>query len=205
MTLSVSVKMPISSQPAMIEMLKANGLNWPTFANRFLGFLTADQLEDLLKLKSFKVLVDAEFKVMSLEQQEEMMDAQFKKLVELDSDVKFVADMIYWNGPATAKCKKCMAHNSYKAKLCIWTIIKVVLLSAIASELLLVFSDATCVTDAWGLFTKPMSGTGAVAVCEHIASLQRCFDMIQCHEHAKSSLHLRTDFADSFLVLTLLS
>ncbi|KNE73297.1 hypothetical protein AMAG_17464 [Allomyces macrogynus ATCC 38327] len=76
------------------------------------------------------------------------MDAQFKDLIELDSDVKFVADAIYWNGPAGAERKKCMAHNSYKAKSCIRSIIKVVLPSAVASELLPVFSDATCVADA---------------------------------------------------------
>ncbi|KNE54006.1 hypothetical protein AMAG_17604 [Allomyces macrogynus ATCC 38327] len=204
MTLSVSVKTPISGQPAMIEMLKADGSNWPMFADRFLGFLTADQLEDLLELKSFKVLVDADFEVVSLEQQEEMTDAQFKKLIELDLDVKFVADAIYWNGLVAAECKKCMAHNSYKAKSCIWSIIKVVLPSAVVSELLLVFLDATCVANAWvllcthfdkhsvqahltnikGLFTKPMSGSGAEAVCEHIANLQRRFDMIQRHERA---------------------
>ncbi|KNE63341.1 hypothetical protein AMAG_08480 [Allomyces macrogynus ATCC 38327] len=162
MTSSVSVKTPISSQP----------------------------LKDLFKLKSYKVMVDAEFEVVSLEQQEEMTDVQFKKLIELDLDVKFVANVIYWNGLATAECKTCMPHNSYKAKSCIWSIIKVVLLSAIASKLLLVFSDATCVTDAWallcahfdkhstqahlanvkGLFTKPMSGSGAPAVCKHIAN-----------------------------------
>ncbi|KNE64528.1 hypothetical protein AMAG_19241 [Allomyces macrogynus ATCC 38327] len=77
MTSSVSVKTPISSPPVTIEMLKADGSNWPTFADRFLGFLTANQLKDLLKLKSFKVLVDADFEVMLLEQQEEMTDAQF--------------------------------------------------------------------------------------------------------------------------------
>ncbi|KNE72615.1 hypothetical protein AMAG_20616 [Allomyces macrogynus ATCC 38327] len=183
MTSSVSVKTPISSQPATIEMLKADGSNWPTFADRFLGFLTADQLEDLLELKSFKILVNADFEVVSLQQQEEMTDAQFKKLIELDSDVKFVADAIFWNGPAGAERKKCMAHNSYKAKSCIRSIIKVVLPSAVASELLPVFSDATCVADAWallrarfdkrsaqahlanvkGLFTKTMSGSGAAA------------------------------------------
>ncbi|KNE73367.1 hypothetical protein AMAG_17519 [Allomyces macrogynus ATCC 38327] len=225
MTSSVSVKTPISGQPATIEMLKADGSNWPTFADRFLGFLTADQLEDLLELKSFKILVDADFEVVSLQQQEEMTDAQFKKLIELDSDVKFVADAIFWNGPAGAERKKCMAHNSYKAKSCIRSIIKVVLPSAVASELLPVFSDATCVADAWallrarfdkrsaqahlanvkGLFTKPMSGSGAAAVREHIADLQRRFDVIRRHERAKSSSHLRTDFADSFLVLALLS
>ncbi|KNE73439.1 hypothetical protein AMAG_20773, partial [Allomyces macrogynus ATCC 38327] len=134
MTSSVSVKTPISGQPATIEMLKADGSNWPTFADRFLGFLTADQLEDLLELKSFKILVDADFEVVSLQQQEEMTDAQFKKLIELDSDVKFVADAIFWNGPAGAERKKCMAHNSYKAKSCIRSIIKVVLPSAVASE-----------------------------------------------------------------------
>ncbi|KNE54005.1 hypothetical protein AMAG_17603 [Allomyces macrogynus ATCC 38327] len=150
MTLSVSVKTPISGQPAMIEMLKADGSNWPMFADRFLGFLTADQLEDLLELKSFKVLVDADFEVVSLEQQEEMTDAQFKKLIELDLDVKFVADAIYWNGLVAAERKKCMAHNSYKAKSCIWSIIKVVLPSAVVSELLLVFLDATC-----GMATPP--------------------------------------------------
>ncbi|KNE67315.1 hypothetical protein AMAG_12381 [Allomyces macrogynus ATCC 38327] len=95
MTSSVSVKTPISSQPATIEMFKADGSNWLTFADRFLSFLTADQLEDLLELKSFKVLVDADFEVVSLQQQEEMTDAQFKKLIELDSDVKFVADAIF--------------------------------------------------------------------------------------------------------------
>ncbi|KNE68564.1 hypothetical protein AMAG_19748 [Allomyces macrogynus ATCC 38327] len=172
MTSSVLVKTPISGQPATIEMLKADGSNWPTFADCFLCFLTTDQLEVLLELKSFKVLVDAYFEVVSLEQQEEMTDAQFKKLIELDSDVKFVADAIYWNGSAGAERKKCMAHNSYKAKSCIRSIIKVVLPSAIASELLPDFSDATCVADAWallrarcceqahlanvkGLFTKP--------------------------------------------------
>ncbi|KNE62780.1 hypothetical protein AMAG_07965, partial [Allomyces macrogynus ATCC 38327] len=225
MTSSVSVKTPISGQPATIEMLKADGSNWLTFADRFLGFLTADQLEDLLELKSFKILVDTNFEVMSLQQQEEMTDVQFKKLIELDSDVKFVADMIYWNSPAGAECKKCMAHNSYKAKSCIWSIIKVVLLSAIASELLPVFLDATCVTDVWallharfdkrsvqahlanvkGLFTKPMSGSGAAAVHEHIADLQCRFDVIRRHERAKSSSHLRTNFANLFLVLALLS
>ncbi|KNE70577.1 hypothetical protein AMAG_14699 [Allomyces macrogynus ATCC 38327] len=133
MTSSVSVKTPISGQPATIEMLKADGTNWPTFADRFLGFLTADQLEDLLELKSFKILVDANFEVVSLQQQEEMTDAQFKKLIELDSDVKFVANALYWNGLVAAERKKCMAHNSYKAKSCIWSIIKVVLLSAIVS------------------------------------------------------------------------
>ncbi|KNE73018.1 hypothetical protein AMAG_17292 [Allomyces macrogynus ATCC 38327] len=181
MTLSVSVKTPISGQPVTIEMLKANGSNLPTFADRFLGFLTADLLEDLLELKSFKVLVDADFEVVLLEQQEEMMDVQFKKLIELDSDVKFVANAIYWNGPVGAKCKKCMAHNSYKAKSCIRSIIKVVLPSGVASKLLPVFLDATCVANAWamlrarldkrstqahladvkGLFMKPMSGSGA--------------------------------------------
>ncbi|KNE63733.1 hypothetical protein AMAG_08818 [Allomyces macrogynus ATCC 38327] len=191
MTSSVSVKTPISGQPAIIEMLKADGLNWPTFADRLLGFLTADLLEDLLDLKSYKVLVDAEFEVVSLEQQEEMTDAQFKILIELNLDVKFVADATYWNGLADAKCKKCMAHNSYKAKSCIQTTIKVFLPSAIASELLPVFSDATCVADAWallrgrfdkrsaqahlinvkGLFMKPMSGSGAAAVHKHIANL----------------------------------
>ncbi|KNE73369.1 hypothetical protein AMAG_17520 [Allomyces macrogynus ATCC 38327] len=225
MTLSVSVKTPISSQLVMIEMLKADGLNWPMFPNRFLGFLTADQLEDLLELKSFKVLVDANFEVMSLEQQEEMMDTQFKKLIELDSDVKFVADAIYWNGLVVAERKKCMAHNSYKAKSCIWSIIKVILPSVVASKLLPVFSDATCVANAWallhtrfdkhsaqahlanvkGLFTKPMLGSGAAPVCKHNADLQRRFDVIWHHEPAKSSLHLCTDFADLFLVLALLS
>ncbi|KNE64530.1 hypothetical protein AMAG_19243 [Allomyces macrogynus ATCC 38327] len=151
MTSSVLVKTPISGQPAMIEMLKADGSNWPTFADHFLSFLTADQLEDQLELKSFKVLVDTDFEVVLLEQQEEMMDVQFKKLIELNSDVKFVADAMYWNGPVGAECKKCMAHNSYKAKSCIWSIIKVVLLSAIVLELLLVFLDATCVADAWAL------------------------------------------------------
>ncbi|KNE70939.1 hypothetical protein AMAG_15204 [Allomyces macrogynus ATCC 38327] len=116
MTSSVSVKMPISGQPAMIEMLKADGSNWLTFADHFLGFLTTNQLEDLLELKSFKILVDADFEVVSLQQQEEMTDVQFKKLIELDSDVKFVADAIYWNGLVAAEHKKCMAHNSYKAK-----------------------------------------------------------------------------------------
>ncbi|KNE73404.1 hypothetical protein AMAG_20760 [Allomyces macrogynus ATCC 38327] len=199
MTSSVSVKTPISGQPATIEMLKADGSNWPTFANRFLGFLTTDQLEDLLELKSFKILVDADFEVVSLQQQEEMTDAQFKKL---------------WSSIRT-----------YKAKSCIRSIIKVVLPSAVASELLPVFSDATCVADAWallrarfdkrsaqahlanvkGLFTKPMSGSGAAAVGEHIADLQRRFDVVRRHERAKSSSHLRTDFADSFLILALLS
>ncbi|KNE73340.1 hypothetical protein AMAG_17564, partial [Allomyces macrogynus ATCC 38327] len=97
MTSSVLVKMPIFGQPVTIEMLKANGLNWLTFANCFLGFLTADQLKEQLKLKSYKVLVDAKFEVMSLKQQEEMMDVQFKKLIELNLDVKFVANAIYWN------------------------------------------------------------------------------------------------------------
>ncbi|KNE56811.1 hypothetical protein AMAG_17974 [Allomyces macrogynus ATCC 38327] len=125
-------------------MLKANGSTWPTFASCFSSLLTADQLEDLLKLKSYKILVDTDFEVVSLQQQEEMTDAQFKKLIELDSDVKFVANAIYWNSPAGAERKKCMAHNSYKDKSCIQSIIKVVLLSAVASELLPVFSDATC-------------------------------------------------------------
>ncbi|KNE67920.1 hypothetical protein AMAG_13108 [Allomyces macrogynus ATCC 38327] len=130
MTLSVLVKTPISGQPVTIEMLKADGSNWLTFADRFLGFLTTNQLKDLLKLKSFKVLVDTDIEIMSLEQQEEMMDTQFKKLIELDSDVKFVAEVIYWNGPAGAEHKKCMAHNSYKAKSCIQSIIKTILKGA---------------------------------------------------------------------------
>ncbi|KNE67314.1 hypothetical protein AMAG_12380 [Allomyces macrogynus ATCC 38327] len=221
MTLSVSVKTPISSQPVTIEMLKADGSNWMTFADHFLSLLTEDQL----KLKSYKVLVDSEYEVVSLEQQEEMTDVQFKKLIELDLDVKFVADAIYWNSLAAADHKKCMAHNSYKAKSCIQTIIKVVLPSAIASELLQVFSDATCVADVWvllhtrfdkrsaqahlanvkALFTKPMSGSGAAVVHKHIADLQCCYDVIWCHEHAKLSSYLCTDFADSFLVLALLS
>ncbi|KNE63732.1 hypothetical protein AMAG_08817 [Allomyces macrogynus ATCC 38327] len=120
-----------------------------------------------------------------------MTDAQFKKLIELDSDVKFVADAIYWNGPAGAERKKCMAHNSYKAKSCIRSIIK--------------RSAQADLANVKGLFTKPMLGSGAAAVHEHIADLQRRFHVNRRHERAKSSLHLHSDFADSFLVLALLS